>query len=46
MFGVDGGFDLININVHSDKGYSLPSVMFDSLIASGANMLFAQQRVI
>lgn len=44
MFGINGGVDLTNVNVHSDRGYSLPSVMFDFLIASGANVVCTTKR--
>jgi len=44
MFGCHGGIDLANVNVHSDRGYSLPSVIFDFLIKNGANVLCTTKR--
>ncbi len=38
MFGMNGTIDLRNVNVHSDRGYSLPSVVFELLIKNGANV--------
>jgi hypothetical protein len=39
MFGSYGGIDLRNVNVHSDRGYNLPSIVFDFLVANGANVV-------
>jgi hypothetical protein len=35
---VNGTIELQNINVHSDRGYSLPSVVFEFLIKNGTNV--------
>lgn len=46
MFGVHGGdeVDLLNVNVHSDRGYTFPSIVFDYLIACGANVVGTVKR--
>ena len=44
LFGGHGKVDLRNVNVHSDRGYSLPSVVFDFLIANGANVVVTVKR--
>jgi hypothetical protein len=44
MFGSHGGCDLLNVNAHSDRGYSLLSVVFDFLIANGANVVCTTKR--
>lgn len=44
MFGTNGGIDLLNVNAHSDRGYSLPSIVFDFLIQNGANIVCTTKR--
>jgi hypothetical protein len=44
LFGRNGDVDLRNVDVHSDHGYSLPSVVFEFLNASGANVVCRVKR--
>lgn len=45
LFAHDGSTNLRNVTVHSDRGYMIPQLVFEYLIASGANVLGTVKRM-
>ncbi len=45
LFGRDGSTRLRDVSVHSDRGYLIPSLVFEYLIASGAEVVGTVKRM-
>ena len=45
LFGQDGNINLRNVSVHSDRGYMIPSLVFEFLIAAGAEVVGTVKRM-
>jgi hypothetical protein len=45
LFGRDGTTDLRNVSVHSDRGYLIPSLVFDYLLSQGADVVGTVKRM-
>lgn len=45
LFSHDGTTNLRNVIVHSDRGYMIPQLVFEYLMASGANVLGTVKRI-
>lgn len=45
LFGKDGQSNLRNVHVHSDRGYMIPTIVFEYLIANGAEVCGTVKRM-
>jgi hypothetical protein len=45
LFGGDGSTDLRNVDLHSDRGYMLPKLVFEYLLSAGAEVVGTCKRM-
>jgi hypothetical protein len=45
LFSHDGQTNLRNVNIHSDRGYMIPNLVFDYLLSSGAEVVGTVKRM-
>lgn len=45
LFSRDGSTDLRNVSVHSDRGYMIPSIVFEYLLSNGAEVVGTVKRM-